>query len=221
MAETPSIKDTAAALASIKGGSTTDITIKLYRAFMKVPDSIPDSDPDLRRIIRFNMEAAQMRKQISLDFTSRLTETVSNIDASIAQLKSNKTTIQYADGYTQRFGALKAETTERITQREELIRDITEYVNKQHGEVPEVLREILEGKKQKAQAFSMLDGVFKNRPDLLSRAIKLEANEKLLQQRLDDLHRDAYQTVAPQDRINISPPIGLTLDQVAEKRLGG
>jgi hypothetical protein len=179
-------------LAAIKGGSTEEIWMQLYRIKNKVPASIPDSNPHLRRLVALEENAASMRRDI-INYPSYLAHGTGVIQTGLTQLekavmeRGDQQAMGMRQEYVRQFTQLHSEANEKIDQRGKLLQTTSEFIRDKDAQHKEVLQAILDHKPEK-QIEAMIASIEKKQDSLIKQVDNLNLNEEALQRKLDELH---------------------------------
>ena len=200
----------AAQLAAIKGGNTTDIMIQLYRNNHDVPAKIPDTNINLRQLVHSEALTAQMRIDATA-YPSHLAYSTGIIQTGLTHLekagmeRGDPQTIRLHQDYVRQFTELREEAKERIVQRNKLTQLIHEFVKEVEIEHKEILKAIVDRHSSK-EIEERLNAIVKKQNTLVKQMENLNINEDALQHKLNRLHTAAVHSAEAIVGINLEKP---------------
>lgn len=178
---------------SIGGGTTTLINKTLFRTDRKVPDSIPNDNPNIARMVRLDAEIATA-KNIASE-SSWIKGVVDHTKANIEGLGKFRTTQPLKSTMEDKFSPLNAEASQRLNQREELREKVHKLVIAEHRQFTSVIN-VLASTKTAAEVKHLLDPIEKDKKELVSDLMRLNVNEDSLLKRLSALEKETGNALA-------------------------
>src|SRR3990167_3013077 len=191
-------------LTSIKNGSYVKIMKQLFEGSIGISNLSSISHSHDAVII--DAQSASMRQQLEKNYLTRLTSLSADINNEIIQLQQIKTTVPFANSFSQQYQPLNREVVKHTEDYEKTSTDVKNLIKQQHSSMIELFNNYA-NKKISRQAFEAKLEEFKlKHTSIANHVIDLFEKKNVIEKNLETLHRETSQVVATTKSETYQPP---------------
>ncbi|MBX3708975.1 MAG: hypothetical protein KIT56_01210 [Gammaproteobacteria bacterium] len=174
-----------------QGTSTKDILKGLNRTFYKINNTIPNDDPRFISIVLLDTEAARLKTKSNHINTADMMQSVGGISMTLPKMQATKETFAFHEQYTASANPMINDAQQRLLEKEELERSITQYIEDLHGKLAVMIGEIKQGKPM-SEIQNELADLDKQEKALAQKSEKLGVTISALQKKLESMYHEMF-----------------------------
>jgi hypothetical protein len=198
---------------TLQGGmSTKGILEALNSSFYKMGKD----NPYFNDTVLLDMKAARLKAKSNNINTQGMMQSATAVTATLPKMQATKETVaihpQYVEMATPEINSSK----QRLLEKEELERDLQQYVEELHTKLAIITKEISQGKPT-SQIHNALMGLDKQEKALAQRAEKLEVSIDGLQKKLESIYKEMFSMLPISVKAGLRAPTAEMAEKIGAK----